>query len=638
MNKKELSFRNMLTVLDPDFADYMLEKDYKTLEIDGITRINPFEFRRDYWVKPTEEVTINPNANLGNTGYKKNFCNLISEMVSPINKISALSLIRKYGNRKNSNGDNIVDSIIDGKIYVHNLTLFDIPYCVGLSLYPLINEGLTFGGLLSNPPHRPTSFINQTVRYVQIASNHFAGATALTDFFAHYSYFTSLFPDYTDKQRENDIQNLVHGVTDEVRISGQSPFTNVSLLSPETMRYMFQNYIWGDKKIDDLMDEIMLNQRIYAKFFSKGQPNSNRESSGLPYRFPITTLVAEPSFIKEYPEVWEEIIRDNSNLCYLNIMSNMDTDLKTLAMCCRLSQSLDDLLKININNTFGSYLQVGSHAVVSINLPHIAFETKDETKFIEVLKERCELARQVLLIHRTDILQKRRLKYHFFFKKGYLDMKKNFFSTIGFIGLPNAVEILNMKITEPTGLKFAKLILQTLKDESIRFSKEDNCMYNIEEVPAESAAGTLARKDNMLFKSDYEYYDSQFVPLSYDLDIFDRIETEAELQDLATGGSISHLNLDGKPDAGALYELTNTVLNKTKLKHFAFNAGFTTCNNGHTTMGIFKQCPNCNSTELDWITRVVGYFTPVSAWNRAKQAEFKTRKWNGITKSLNTTS
>jgi ribonucleoside-triphosphate reductase len=117
-------------------------------------------------------------------------------------------------------------------------------------------------------------------------------------------------------------------------------------------------------------------------------------------------------------------------------------------MCCRLNIDIEQLLNLNINNTFGSFLQVGSHGVVSINLPRIAYETKDESKFLELLEKRCEIARQLLSLHRNEILSKRRLKYHYFFNRGYLDLKRNFFSTIGFIGIANALEILGMDISK----------------------------------------------------------------------------------------------------------------------------------------------------------------------------------------------
>ena len=631
MKKKELEFRKTLEVLDKDFSEFMLEQDYKLLDIDGITRINPFDFAKNYWSKPLEEVTANANANVGNAGEsKKSFCNYVAEVVTPTNKLSALYLFRKYGNKMGVNGENLVNKIIEGDIYYHNLSLTSLPYCIGLSTYPLLSEGLDFGSLTSSPPKRPTSFVNQAIRFVQIASNHFAGATALTDFIQNYSYYTYITPGYTDKERENDFQNLIHGISDEIRYAVQSPFVNVSISSPDTMRYTMKGYMWGnDLKIDDLMDEIMKNQSVYAKFMSKGQLYKG-ESVGLPYRFPITTLVADPSFQKEYEDIWKEILYDNTELCYLNIFNNMQTDLSSLSMCCRLSIDVSKLLNLSINNTFGSFLQIGSHGVCTINLPRLAYNNKNEDVFFEKLRENMGYARNLLKIHREEILQKRRIKYHYFFQKGYLNLKRNFFSTIGFIGLANCLEILGMKVTEKSGLEFAKRILEVMKEETVKFSEEDGCMYNIEEVPAESASGTLAQKDKIMVNGNYDYYDSQFVPLSYDVDILKRIEIEGELQQGCTGGSISHINLDSKPDKKTLYNFTNKLLASSKLRQFAFNCGFTVCENNHNTTGLYKKCPVCSTDKVDFITRVVGYFTPVSAWNRAKQAEFKTRLWKEL--------
>ena len=144
MKRTELEFRNILQVLDPDFANFLLDVDFALLEADGLAKINNFTFRRDYWSKPVDQVTINPNANLGNIGQKKSFCNLLSEMSAPLNKLSSLALVRKYGNRRNFDGDQLVKSVIEGRLYFHNLTLFDLPYCVGLSVYPILESGLDF--------------------------------------------------------------------------------------------------------------------------------------------------------------------------------------------------------------------------------------------------------------------------------------------------------------------------------------------------------------------------------------------------------------------------------------------------------------------------------------------------------------
>jgi anaerobic ribonucleoside-triphosphate reductase len=47
-----------------------------------------------------------------------------------------------------------------------------------------------------------------------------------------------------------------------------------------------------------------------------------------------------------------------------------------------------------------------------------------------------------------------------------------------------------------------------------------------------------------------------------------------------------------------------------------------------TSRGIKETCPACGSDELDHITRITGYFTRVSSWNKGKLGELKDRYRN----------
>ena len=58
----------------------------------------------------------------------------------------------------------------------------------------------------------------------------------------------------------------------------------------------------------------------------------------------------------------------------------------------------------------------------------------------------------------------------------------------------------------------------------------------------------------------------------------------------------------------------------------AFSPEFTTCNNClQVTRGLVDQCPYCASSSVDGITRVTGYFSKVSGWNKGKKAELDDR-------------
>jgi anaerobic ribonucleoside-triphosphate reductase len=64
----------------------------------------------------------------------------------------------------------------------------------------------------------------------------------------------------------------------------------------------------------------------------------------------------------------------------------------------------------------------------------------------------------------------------------------------------------------------------------------------------------------------------------------------------------------------------------TQNSQIAFSPEFTTCNDcGKTTRGLRSNCPACNSANVEGITRITGYFSKVSGWNKGKLGELKDR-------------
>ena len=48
--------------------------------------------------------------------------------------------------------------------------------------------------------------------------------------------------------------------------------------------------------------------------------------------------------------------------------------------------------------------------------------------------------------------------------------------------------------------------------------------------------------------------------------------------------------------------------------------------NRHAFIGVDK-CPVCNEPVVDQFTRVVGFFTPASCYQKIRKHEFNERKW-----------
>ncbi|MGQ9655900.1 MAG: anaerobic ribonucleoside-triphosphate reductase, partial [Thermodesulfobacteriota bacterium] len=58
----------------------------------------------------------------------------------------------------------------------------------------------------------------------------------------------------------------------------------------------------------------------------------------------------------------------------------------------------------------------------------------------------------------------------------------------------------------------------------------------------------------------------------------------------------------------------------------AFSPEFTTCIEcGRTQRGLREMCGYCGSRRVEGITRITGYFTKTSSWNKGKLGELRDR-------------
>jgi len=49
---------------------------------------------------------------------------------------------------------------------------------------------------------------------------------------------------------------------------------------------------------------------------------------------------------------------------------------------------------------------------------------------------------------------------------------------------------------------------------------------------------------------------------------------------------------------------------------------------GKTARGLSDNCSYCGSEDIEGITRITGYFTKISSWNKGKIGELKARNRN----------
>jgi ribonucleoside-triphosphate reductase len=568
-----------------------------------------------------EEGLIDQNANSNNIGP----INYGLEIAKPTMKLLGLYLLHRYLRKDHplEVANELLTDVITGEYYVHDSSGIgiQIPYCYAWSTMWVAENGIPYGQLPSQPPKHARSFVGQVAEVTMDLSQEFAGAVAPADMLIVYSYFAKK-EELTDKEIENDLQSFVHIMNKQFRPGGQSPFTNLSILDRENMESLFGDAIFPDgSKLD--LDFAMHVQDVFLEWFSQGNP-----TTGEPYRFPVTTMNItkdENGKVIDLDFLFK-LAYYNTKLGAFNIHSG---ERAKLAMCCRFINDPETMANFK-TDTFGNGgLNIGSHRIVAMNMPRYAYQASSVEEFLVILGERMERAAKILHTHRTRILQKR-IEQGFLraFTVGIASLE-SMFSTIGTIGFPEAIEALGVPLIAPDGYtlnpeakELQVEILKFMDKKRTDLSKRYGVPFNIEEVPGESAAINLRNKDAILFDGNVHprsLYSNQFIPVTVPVSKKDRIEATGEYMRYMTGGSILHLNVDEAiKDPMVMYEVMKYMI-ESGVDHFAINYGFSRCVKGHSCTGIHNLCPECLSMIEDYLTRIVGYFVPVSTWNRERR-------------------
>ena len=94
------------------------------------------------------------------------------------------------------------------------------------------------------------------------------------------------------------------------------------------------------------------------------------------------------------------------------------------------------------------------------------------------------------------------------------------------------------------------------------------------------------------------------------------------------GGSACHLNLEEHLTQKQYRKLLN-VAAQLGCSYFTFNIPNTICNTcGHISKHYTHKCEKCNSEDVDYITRVIGYAKRISKYSAERQKEAEKRYYD----------
>lgn len=306
-----------------------------------------------------------------------------------------------------------------------------------------------------------------------------------------------------------------------------------------------------------------------------------------------------------------------------------------LSNCCRL---LSDTHKLDvfINSIGGTALSVGSCRVSTINLARIAYESGfDKDRYIEILRDRVLLDCKALYSMRHIL--KRNIEKGLLpnYRDGAVELDKQF-CTIGGIGIFEVMDMFGLITEDELGYKyyseeaveFATRILDTINEVKDNFKCDFT--FNLEMIPAENCAGVMCTANNLLFDDDrYFILSNQWIPLTEKCTIQEKCRLGSLFDAKCGGGCIAHIDIENRfPNEETAWDMLNYVA-ESGVMYFAFTTKISVCADKHAFIGA-KSCPKCGKPIADTYARVVGFYTPVSSYQRIRKQEFNRRKWYNV--------
>jgi ribonucleoside-triphosphate reductase len=112
------------------------------------------------------------------------------------------------------------------------------------------------------------------------------------------------------------------------------------------------------------------------------------------------------------------------------------------------------------------------------------------------------------------------------------------------------------------------------------------------------------------------------------VDMLTRIISQAKFHKLIESGAIIHAFVgEERPPKESIMNLVQKSFDRSNAAQLTISPEFTICRSCHdVTSGIREVCSTCNSENVYGLTRIVGYFSRVTNWNKSKLGELRDRQ------------
>ena len=576
------------------------------------------DFMRNYMAahNAADGSTMDANANVTHKNIATMESELLKDFLIQINRAQVSAKINEIFGQEWA--DEYIRQIEAHEIYVHDETSLK-PYCVSVTLYPFLHDGLTKLGGESKAPKHLDSFCGSFVNLVFAISAQFAGAVATVEFLSYFDYFAR--QDYGDNYLDthsneiaNHLQHVVYSINQPAAARGyQSVFWNISIYDKYYFDAMFGNFVFPDFS-KPVWESVSRLQDFFLTWF-----NQERTKSILTFPVVTAAMLTENGQCKDQSfaeHLAKELSEGNSFFIYLS--DNADS----LASCCRLRNEIED-------HTFSYTLGAGGVATGSINVITLNMNRLEQ--------DGRDLATEIDKIHRYQYAYRKLMEDYLkagmlsVYDAGFISMDKQFL-TIGINGMVEAAESQGIKASyNPEYIDFVQSRLNTIFEANKKASAHYGVRFNTEFVPAENLGVKNAKWDSEDgYKVSRECYNSYFYPVEDErLNALDKFLLHgSELVDYLDGGSALHLNLDEALSQQG-YKSLFDIAARTGCNYFCINVKITICNScHHIDKRTLQTCSHCGSTDIDYGSRVIGYLKRISAFSEGRRKEHALRHYH----------
>lgn len=644
--------------LSKDFERYLEEMKNKYGEdfeyINGIhpNQLDFSEFIENFVDKKTlADSSIDPNSNANNRDIRS----FITEKAKSEDKLFGLNKIfdtmkKQWGLRT---AKQWFEQEFSKGFYLNDSTTASyFPYCWANDFTRLATEGLFFLDNYNNQaPKHLTTYFDDVIEFVSFLSNRQSGAVGMPNVLIWAWYFWKKDvedgyymkdPDYYLRQQ---YQKFCYRLNQPFLRIDQSSFTNVSIFDRPYIEGIFGGVEFPDGTLAiDHVEDLIEAQKVFMEVVAE----IRREQSMFTYPVLTYSLLKRDDLTQEeLDEMFKthdwNVFVDN-DFAYWASTHNIEwsdsnffcsDNVGVLSNCCRL---LSDTKKLDafINSIGGTALSVGSCRVSTINLVRIAYESDfNKKKYIDILKKRVLLDCKALSSMRYIL--KRNIEKGLLpnYQDGAVELDKQF-CTIGGIGVYEVMDLFGLIETDEFGCKsysdeaveFTTQILNTINEVKDNF--ECDFTFNVEMIPAENCAGVICQADNLLFEQNkYFIYSNQWIPLMEKCTIQEKCRLGSLFDKKCGGGCISHINIENRfPNEESAWDMLNYVAAKNVI-YFAFTTKISVCKHRHAFIGT-QTCPQCGEPIADTFARVVGFYVPVSSYQKIRKTEFDKRRWMNV--------